>query len=156
MKIDKPWGRTPHDKRLKFFRAMDGKIVAPLPAKAVMTKGDEEKLTEIKTPDWMALGDYVVYSTKNGEYAVTAVRDEVPHLWTTEGVDCHGNNAKVMVGPDFDWETCLPRGWIARTVALLRDAERMFPELEWAIEWDAPELRASGSECSQNMKGKDN
>jgi hypothetical protein len=151
MNIEKPWGRARTGKPFTFYQTPDGKAVNPLPHGQLISMADTPKVAEIPTPDWMSNGDYVVYHTDEG-FAATAVRDGIPHLWTTTGIDCKGNNARVMVGPDFAWDTCTPQGWIDRGVALLRDAERMFPELQWAIEWDTDGALGEGRDCSLNLK----
>jgi len=152
MEIRQPFGRARTGKPFKFYRTADGKAINPLPFGQLISMVDMQKVAEIPVPDWMADGDYIVYHTDEGEFAAVAMRDGIPHFWTTTDIDVQGNNALAMAGAEFAWDTCTPQGWINRGVALLRDAERMFPELQWAIEWDAPDLNSEGRDSSRNLK----
>lgn len=155
MKLTKPWGRAPKGKPCKFFRVIDdGKPVAPLPYRAMMALPDQDRVGAEAVADWMVDGDYVVYVCEDGEYAALAMRDGEPRLWTTSGINVKGENARAMVGPDADFDTCLPDAWMARGVVMLRDAERMFPEIHWTLEWDADALNVEGRDCSRNLKTK--
>jgi len=142
---------------IQFFRDVEGDVaVLKVGTEIDRISRSEAQLRELEMPEWVAGGDYTVFALEGeyaGEFVIVALRDGEHVLWTTMSVRAKGDAAHHLMGPDFDWGLATtPKAWIWQAVKALRDAENMFPELQWAIEWDAVDLGLEGRECSLNLK----
>jgi len=142
---------------IQFFRDVEGDVAVLRVGEEIdQISRSEAQLRNLVLPEWTAGGDYTVFALEGehaGEFIIVALRDGEHVLWGTMGMRARGDAARHLMGPDFNWGLATsPKAWIQQGVEVFRDAENMFPELQWAIEWDAVDLGLEGRECSMNLK----